>query len=66
MIELSFFQRVKLRLFGNVFTERRTRPGWKGPLPFYAFKCPVHGVVEDYPHGYRGVLRCPKCASVPS
>ncbi|HEC65571.1 MAG TPA: hypothetical protein ENI23_09765 [bacterium] len=64
MVELSFIQRVKLRLFGIVFTERRARSGWKGALPFYAFECPVHGVVEDYPHGYRGVLRCPQCASV--
>ncbi len=63
-MELSFIQRVKLRLFGIVFTERRARPGWKGSLPFYAFECPVHGVVEDYPHGYRGVLRCPQCAIV--
>ncbi len=60
MVELSFIQRVQLRLFGIVFIERRIRPGWKGPLPFDAFKCPVHGLVEDYPHGYRGVLRLPE------
>ncbi len=61
MIKLSFIQKIKLRLFGNVFTERRTRPGWSGSLPFYAFKCEVHGLVEDYPHGYRAILRCTEC-----
>jgi hypothetical protein len=28
-------------------------------LQFYAFKCPVHGIVENYPEGYERVLRCP-------
>jgi len=61
MVELSFIQKVTLRLLGLVFTGRRTRPGWKGPLPFFAFKCPVHGLVENYPHGYAERLECPLC-----
>ena len=28
------------------------RPGWRGKLPFYLFKCPIHGLVYDYPHGF--------------
>lgn len=37
------------------------REGWKGELPVYRWRCPVHGLVEDYPHGFDSVLRCPKC-----
>jgi len=35
----------------------------RGYLPFYAFVCPEHGLVEDYPSGYTGRLKCPKCGS---
>lgn len=54
-------QRLKLRLLGQAYIDHRTLPGWKGPLPFYAFTCPRHGVVEDYPHGYEQRLECPMC-----
>lgn len=40
----------------------RTRSGWGGSLPFYAFRCPEHGVVVDYPHGYDRRLVCPLCS----
>lgn len=54
-----------------------SKSGWTGELPFYAWCCPTHGVVIDYPHGYwapfkgttpielKGVisqLYCPLCA----
>jgi len=51
-VELTRTQRLKLALFGKVFLEDRTRPTWTGDLPFYAFHCSKHGIVEDYPHGY--------------
>jgi hypothetical protein len=38
-----------------------TKPGWSGELPYYRFRCPVHGLVEDYPHGYDEALLCPHC-----
>lgn len=60
-IELSLLQRFKLRLNGTVYLFDVKRVGGKGSLPFYAFKCPVHGIVSDYPHGYKKVLRCPYC-----
>jgi len=63
MVKLNLFQNIILKLNGRVFIENRTRPGWSGPLPFYAFKCPEHGLVEDYPHGYERRLECPKCYS---
>ena len=43
------------------FVGYRTRPGWKGSLPFYRIRCPTHGEVETYPQGYGLRLECPKC-----
>jgi len=65
MIELTLFQKIILKLNGRVFIGNRVKPGWSGSLPFYAFKCDEHGLVEDYPHGYEKRLECPKCASSP-
>ena len=76
-IELTPYQRKMAMLGINVYLGQYKKLGWTGELPFYAFKCPVHGVVVDYPHGYwapfkgtypvevKGVLSqlyCPLCA----
>ena len=61
VITLGLYKRVVLSLAGQVYVEHRTMPGWSGALPFYAFRCPVHGIVVDYPHGYDQRLDCPKC-----
>jgi hypothetical protein len=37
------------------------RPGWTGELPYYRFKCQIHGRVENYPHGFDHYLECPHC-----
>lgn len=58
---LNPIQRLILRVFGHVKIGDYTRHGWSGTLPFYAFKCPVHGVVTDYKHGFKGRLSCPLC-----
>lgn len=60
-ITLGLYKRLILSLAGQVYVEHRTMPGWSGSLPFYAFKCPDHGTVVDYPHGYDQRLDCPKC-----
>jgi hypothetical protein len=60
-LKLSLAQRLQLKVTGAVPTERRSHPGWKGELQFYAFRCPVHGLVENYPQGYGEVLVCPEC-----
>ena len=59
-LKLSLAQRLQLKVTGAVPTERRSRPVWRGELQFYAFKCPVHGIVENYPQVYREVLVCPE------
>jgi len=61
MVKLTLFQKIILKLNGRVFIENRVKPGWSDSLPFYAFKCDEHGLVEDYPHGYEKRLECPKC-----
>jgi hypothetical protein len=53
---LSVLQKIRLELFQITPTAKKTRSGWKGELQFYAFKCPEHGLMEDYPHGYRQTL----------
>jgi len=60
-VRLSLLQKIRLLVTGAVPTSRRSRPGWSGNLQFYAFKCPVHGLVENYPQAYERVLRCPYC-----
>ena len=58
---ISLLNRLKMQLIGCVYVGDRQRDGWKSPLPHYAFKCPVHGMVESYPHGYEQRLECPIC-----
>ena len=60
-LSLPLLRRLQLKLLGYAYIGHRRLPGWKGPLPFYAFKCGVHGLVEDYPHGYNKRLDCPLC-----
>ncbi len=59
--DLPFFKRIRYRLFGKVYLEHRQHDGWSGALPFYLVECHAHGPFEDYPHGFKGKLRCPVC-----
>ena len=59
--DLTTFQRLQLQLNGHVAVGNFTRPGWKGDLTFYAFRCKKHGLVCDYTHGHWEMLSCPKC-----
>lgn len=58
---MTFLDRLKMQLSGYVYTGHKTRPGWRGSLPFYRFTCTKHGEVENYPQGYAEILRCPEC-----
>ena len=62
---LSISQRVALALFGRAYIGDITRPGWRGSLPFYTFRCPAHGLVTNYPTGYKQRLECPLCQEEP-
>lgn len=61
-VTVTHLQRLEIMLLGKAFVGYRARDGWRQPLPFYAFRCPVHGYVEDYPHGYAERLDCPLCS----
>ena len=58
---MNLWQRFKLWVNGDIYVGHRRRPGWKSSLPFYRFRCPKHGLVEVYPHGYNQRLECPIC-----
>ena len=57
---------MKLFSLFTRYIEHRKLPGWAGFLPFYRLDCPIHGEVENYPHGYEGRLECPKCQNKPA
>jgi hypothetical protein len=59
--DLSLLRKLQLKILGHAYIGHRRYPGWKGALPFYVFRCPIHGLVEDYPHGYSARLECPRC-----
>jgi len=63
-MKLTWWRRLLIRLGVPVYVGHRRLNGWKGSLPYYAFRCPEHGVVETYPQGYRRRLECPKCKQV--
>jgi len=54
-------QKVILKVRGRVFLRYERREGWKRSLPIYAAKCDLHGLYEDYPHGWKSELECPLC-----
>jgi len=60
-VNLPFWKYLVLRLVGRVYLERRRYPGWRDTAPFYIFRCPRHGFILDYPHGWGQVLYCKLC-----
>ena len=65
MAEYSFLQKLRIAFWGSTPVGKRKLPHWdedKEPIMFYAHNCPIHGIVEDYPHGFgSGRLICPQC-----
>jgi hypothetical protein len=60
---IKFLERLKLKLKGYVYIGEKQIDGHKDSLSYYAFECPIHGLVSDFPHGYRQRLECPTCKS---
>jgi hypothetical protein len=60
-LKLTLLQKFKIRLGRPVYLGRRSKPGWIGTLPYYAFRCRVHGIVVDYPAGQDETLSCYVC-----
>lgn len=61
MTAYTLWQRFKMWIDWPAYVGHRTFPGWTGHLPFYAFKCRWHGIVENYPQGHKHRLYCPVC-----
>ena len=62
MTEYSFVQKFLISFWGRIKVGERELPDFTdGPMMFYAFNCPIHGIVENYPASYNGRLLCPKC-----
>ncbi len=52
---------LKIEVSGRAYLGDYRADGWSGTLPLYAFRCPRHGVVVNYPMGFEKRLECPKC-----
>ena len=64
MKKYSLWQRLRIAFYGSIPVGEKKLPHGeqeKDPIMFYAFNCPFHGIVEDYPAGYSRRLICPKC-----
>lgn len=60
-LNLSFFQRLRLRIFGSVYVEHRKKNSWNNALPHYIAKCKTHGYFIAIERGFEKELRCPEC-----
>ena len=59
--DLSFFDRLKLRIQGSLFLDDLPLEGWSQETPVYLFKCKHHGYELSYPSGYFMGLPCLDC-----
>ena len=58
---IKFIERLKIQLMGHIYAGNEKREGWKASVPFYIFKCPLHGYVKNYAQGFNRKLICPEC-----
>ena len=58
---ISIINRLRIQLRGHINRGVKEHPETKAKIEYFAFKCPIHGIVEDYPHGHARILECPKC-----
>lgn len=58
---IKLIEKLKIQLSGNIYIGEKKMNGWKESLPFYMFKCPIHGYVTTYVMGHDNNLICPIC-----
>ncbi len=56
---LSALQKLKLRLFGNVYLGSREHS--HGTVALFLVHCRRHGDYVDMEHGWFGYFQCPAC-----
>ena len=60
-LNLSFSQKLWLRIFGSVYVEHRKKNSWNKAIPHYLAKCKIHGFYISHLHGVDEYLLCPEC-----
>lgn len=59
---LSFWEYLRLRLFGELYLFTKKKEGWASAHRFYITNCSVHNLYFlDYKQGYKEIFHCPKC-----
>jgi len=58
---LSWRQKIELKVLGEVSLGMKKRPGWSTSLEVFLVRCGTHGLFETYRQGNEGKLNCPKC-----
>ena len=58
---LKLLDKLKLQLNGFARIGEHKEEGWQNSLPYFVFKCPIHGLVKNYTYGYSDRLECPLC-----
>jgi len=58
---LRLLEKIKLELTGHVYIGDQKVEGWKKPISYYMFKCPIHGYVCNHVTGHDEKLLCPIC-----
>ena len=59
--QIKLLERLKIQLQGHISVGLEKKNGWKEPVEFYMFKCPIHGYVKNYVKGHDKRLECPEC-----
>ena len=61
-MELSLWQKIKLKICGEAYAGLEMREGWSEPNKIYAVKCPAHGLYFGTRHGWGNKTpQCSKC-----
>jgi len=63
-IKLTGLQKLRLMIGGRVFVGMKKKVGWVGSRPAYVFRCPDHGLVESFTHGFDRLLICSECIKI--
>ena len=62
IVKLSLWQKIKLKIFEDVFVGFEMRRGWTKPNKIYAAKCRTHGLYFGMRHGWNDSSpQCPSC-----
>jgi hypothetical protein len=64
MRQPTLLESIKLKRHDARLVGLDQRDGWSGELPFYEWKCKIHGLVQNYEQGFYYILECPFCQKI--